>query len=94
MKKIQTLEVALERIEELEIENASLKEELEYYKKRKASGRQKHNAKWMKIYNDFVTCHEQGMSMIEIAERSGISERSLYRYKAFYEETRKNEKGS
>ncbi len=93
MKKIQTLEVALKRIGELEEEIAGLKEELEYFKKRKASGRQKHNAKWMKIYNDFVICHEQGMSMIEIAERNGISERSLYRYKAYYEETRKKAKG-
>ncbi len=96
MNRIQTLESALKRIEELEKENAELKEQLEYYKKRKASGRQRHNAKWMKIYNDFVTCYEQGMAMIEIAERNGISERSVYRYKAYYEEGKgsmKKEKG-
>ena len=42
MKKVITLEEALKRIEELENENAELREELEYYKNRKLSGRQKH----------------------------------------------------
>ena len=51
-------------------------------KNRKASGRQKHNAKCMAIYNDFELFHEQGMTMVEIAKRNGISERSIYRYKA------------
>ncbi len=89
MKKIKTLEEALNRIAELEQENADLKEELEYFKKRKASGRQKHNAKWMAIYNDFVVCYEKGMTIVEIAKRNGISERSMYRYKAYYEEQKK-----
>ena len=35
MEKVITLEEALKRIEELENENAELREELEYYKKRK-----------------------------------------------------------
>ena len=51
MKNVTTLEEAIKRIEELENENAKLREELEYYKNRKLSGRQKHNAKWMAIYN-------------------------------------------
>ena len=68
MEKVITLEEALKRIEELENENAELREELEYYKNRKLSGRQKHNAKWMAIYNDFVDCYENGMTMIEIQE--------------------------
>ncbi len=89
MKKISTLDAALERIAELEKENAELKEALEYFKRRKASGRQKHNAKWMAIYNDFVVCHEKGMPLIEIAERNGISERSIYRYKAYYDAMKK-----
>ena len=59
MGKILTLEDALKRIEELENENAELKKELEYYKNRKMSGRQKHNAKWMAIYNDFVADYER-----------------------------------
>ena len=54
MEKNITLEDAVKRIKKLEKENAELKEELEYYKNRKMSGRQKHNAKWMAIYNDFV----------------------------------------
>lgn len=83
--KKMTLEDALKRIEKLEKENKELREELEYFKKRKASGRQKHNAKWMEIYNDFVVCHEAGMSVIEIAERNDVSERTIYRYKAYYE---------
>ncbi|MBO4495718.1 MAG: helix-turn-helix domain-containing protein [Clostridiales bacterium] len=89
MKKITTLEAALKRIEELEKENADLKEEITYLRKRKASGRQRHNAKWLAIYNDFVICYEKGMTMVEIAKRNGISERSIYRYKAYYEEMKK-----
>ena len=70
MEKIETLEAALKRIAELESENEKLREELEYYKNRKMSGRQKHNAKWMAIYNDFVAGYESGMTMIEIAKLS------------------------
>ena len=73
MKRILTLEDALKKIEELEKENAKLKDELEYYKNKKTSGRQKHNAKWMAIYNDFVVCYEGGMTMVEIAKRNNIS---------------------
>ena len=86
MKKIKTLEEALKRVEKLEQENARLKEELEYYKKRKASGRQKHNAKWTAVYNDFVNCYEKGMPLVEIADRNNLSERSMYRYLAYYKE--------
>ena len=93
MKKIKNLEEALKRIEELEKENSELREELEYFKKRKASGRQKHNAKWMAIYNDFVICYEQGMTLAEIANRNSISERTVYRYKAYYEEMKKKKNG-
>ena len=74
-----------EKIEELEKENAELREELEYYKNRKLSGRQKHNAKWMAIYNDFVAGYEDGMTMVEIAKRNNVSERTIYRYKAYYD---------
>ena len=92
MGKILTLEDALKRIEELENENAELKKELEYYKNRKMSGRQKHNAKWMAIYNDFVIGYESGMTMVEIAKRNNISERSIYRYKAYYDKLKEFEK--
>ena len=88
MKKSVTLEESLKRIEELEKENAALREELEYYRNRKLSGRQKHNAKWMAIYNDFVAGYESGMAMIEIAKRNNVSERTIYRYKAYYDKMR------
>lgn len=88
MEKVITLEEALKRIEELENENAELRKELEYYKNRKLSGRQKHNAKWMAIYNDFVDCYENGMAMIEIAKRNNVSERTIYGYKAYYDKMR------
>lgn len=91
MGKILTLEDALKRIEELENENAELKKELEYYKNRKMSGRQKHNAKWMAIYNDFVVGYESGMTMMEIAKRNNVSERTIYRYKAYYDKMKDNE---
>lgn len=88
MEKIETLEAAIKRIAELESENEKLREELEYYKNRKMSGRQKHNAKWMAIYNDFVAGYESGMTMIEIAKRNNVSERTIYRYKAYYDKMR------
>lgn len=88
MEKIETLEVALKRIAELKSENEKLREELEYYKNRKMSGRQKHNAKWMAIYNDFVAGYESGMTIIEIAKRNKVSERTIYRYKAYYDKMR------
>lgn len=88
MEKPVTLEGALKRIEDLEKENAQLGEELEYYRNRKLSGRQKHNAKWMAIYNDFVAGYESGMTMVEIAKRNNVSERTIYRYKAYYDQMR------
>ena len=91
MEKVITLAEALKRIEELENENAELREELEYYKNRKLSGRQKHKAKWMAIYNYYVDCYENGMTMIEIARRNNVSERTIYRYKAYYDKMRKVE---
>ena len=91
MEKIVTLEEALKRITELEKENATLREELEYYKNRKLSGRQKHHEKWMAIYHDFVAGYESGMTMVEIAKRNNVSERTIYRYKAYYEKRKKAE---
>ena len=91
MEKIVTLEDALRRIAELEKENVELREELEYYKNRKMSGRQKHNAKWMAIYNDFVVGYESGMTMVEIAKRNNVSERTIYRYKAYYDKMKEAE---
>ena len=53
--------------------------------------RQKHNAKWMAIYNDFVACYESGMTMVEIAKRNNVSERTMYRYKAYYDKMKEVE---
>ena len=91
MEKVVTLKDALRRIAELEKENAKLREELDYYKNRKLSGRQKHNAKWMAIYNDFVSGYESGMTMVEIAKRNNVSERTIYRYKAYYDKMKEAE---
>ena len=85
MENMMSLEEAVRRIEELEKENAQLRVQLEYYQSRKMSGRKKHNAKWMAIYNDFIVCYETGMTMLEIAKRNGVSERTIYRYKEEYE---------
>ena len=91
MDKVINIEEALKRIEELEKENAKLREELEYCRNRKLSGRQKHNAKWMAIYNDFVVGYESGMTMVEIAKRNNVSERTIYRYKAYYDKLSEKE---
>ena len=92
MEKLFTLEETLERIKQLEKENARLKEELAYYKNRKTSGRQKHNAKWMSMYYDFVSYYESGMTMIEIARKKGVSERTIYRYKTYYDQMKEDQK--
>ena len=70
MDKVINIEEALKRIEELEKENAELWEELEYYKNRKLSGRQKHNAKWM---SDEATCVfiEHAHSVVDITRMPG-----------------------
>ena len=60
-------------------------------KDRKLIGRQKHNAKWMAIYNDFVVGYESGMTMVEIAKRNNVSERTIYRYKSYYDKMKKKE---
>jgi helix-turn-helix domain of resolvase len=80
-----TLDMALKRIVNLEEENKKLREELEYFKGRRTSGRQKHNEKWMGIYKNFVICYEGGMRIQEIAEKIGVSKRTMYRYKAYYD---------
>ena len=91
MEKPVTLEAALKRIDELEKENADLREKLEYYRNRKLSGRQKHNAQWKAIIKDFVAGYESGMTMEDIAKRNNVSERTIYRYKAYYDKVRQEE---
>lgn len=91
---ISSLEEALERIKELEIENARLTVELEDYKKRKNAGRKKHDEAWLESYNDFVTKYESGMSIMEIVALGDISRRTAYRYKTYFEELKKRTKKS
>lgn len=45
----------------------------------------------MAIYNDFVVGYESDMTMVEIAKRNNVSERTIYRYKAYYDKLRKKE---
>ena len=82
---VKTLEEALSLIAELEAENKALREELEYYKSRKPSGRKKHDETWMASYNDFAVKYEGGMSIMEIVNQGAISRRTAYRYKAYYD---------
>ena len=89
MSDINTLEEALNYIAELEAENRSLREELEYYKSRKPSGRKKHDETWMASYNDFAVKYEDGMTIMEIVNQGDISRRTAYRYKAYYDAMKK-----
>ena len=86
---INTLDEALIYIAELEAENRSLREELEYYKSRKPSGRKKHDETWMASYNDFAVKYEGGMTIMEIVNQGEISRRTAYRYKAYYDAMKK-----
>lgn len=49
-----------------------------------------HLRQWMAIYNDFVEGYESSMTMVEIAKRNDVSERTIYRYKAYYDQMKKN----
>ncbi len=82
---IKTLEEALHYISELEAENKALREEVEHYRSRKCAGRKKHDATWTASYNDFVIKYESGMTIMEIVNQGGISRRTAYRYKAYYD---------
>ena len=86
---INTLDEALIYIAELEAENKILREELEYYKSRKPSGRKKHDETWMASYNDFAVKYGSGMTIMEIVDQGEISRRTAYRYKAYYDELKK-----
>lgn len=79
------LEQALKRIQELEEENATLRDKLTQYENRDRSGRKKHDAKWQASYNEWVNLYEQGMSIMEIVNRTDFSRRTCYRYKSYYD---------
>ena len=86
---INTLEEALQYILQLESENKALREEVESYRSIKPAGRKKHDETWMASYNDFVVKYESGMTIMEIVNKSEISRRTAYRYKAYYDEMKK-----
>ena len=86
---INTLEEALQYILQLESENKALREEVERYRSIKPAGRKKHDETWMASYNDFVVKYESGMTIMEIVNKSEISRRTAYRYKAYYDEMKK-----
>jgi len=86
---IKTFEEAMKYISELEAENKELRDELEYYKSRKPSGRKKHNEAWMASYNEFEVKYDSGMTIREIVDQSDISRRTAYRYKEYYDKVRK-----
>ena len=81
--KINTLEEAISKIEELESEVLRLKEENEILRQ-SVGGRRKHDDKWMLAYNDFVTKYEAGMTVMEIVDEGTVSRRTAYRYLAYY----------
>ena len=87
MKPYTNIDKANQKIKELEKELALVKEQLAYYENRQYSGRKKHDAKWQASYDYFVNLYEQGHSIMEIVEVSDFSQRTAYRYKAYYDET-------
>ena len=87
---IENLEEALKYIAKLEAENESLRNELQHFKSRKCSGRKKHDETWTSSYNDFVVKYEAGMSIMDIVAMGDVSRRTAYRYKAYYDDLRKN----
>ena len=88
---IKTLEEALNYISELETENKALCEELEHYRSRNRAGRKKHDETWMASYNDFVEKYESGMTIMGIVSQGEISRRTAYRYKAYYDEMKREQ---
>lgn len=85
-----TLEQALKRIEELETECNSLREQLSKYEKNLPAGRKPHNEKWQSDFSVFVDHYEKGETIPTIIETTPFSRRTIYRYKKYYEELHKS----
>lgn len=88
------LEEALKEIERLNRIIIEKDREIKKLRSQKNAGRKKNNAQWQESYNAFVELYENGMSMVEIVDKSECSRRTLYRYKAYYEALRKGENES
>lgn len=82
---IKTFDEAIQRIQELESENAKLAAELEKYRNRNYGGRKKHDEVWLKSYTDFAIKYKSGMTITEIVDQGVISRRTAYRYKSYYD---------
>ena len=83
---IDTLEMALQRIEELEQEVKELRIENAELRERAQAGRKKHDTTWMRSYNSFVTEYESGKTIVEIVNNGEISRRTAYRYLSYYKQ--------
>ena len=88
------LEEALKEIERLNRVIIEKDREIKRLRSQKNAGRKKNNAQWQESYNAFVELYENGMSRVEIVDKSECSRRTLYRYKAYYEALRKGENES
>lgn len=86
-----TLEEALARINELELECASLRKQLTEYENRLLPGRKPHNEKWQSDYAIFVEHYEKGESIPTIVESTPFSRRTIYRYKKYYDSLHAND---
>ncbi len=89
--EIKTLDEAISRIKELEIEVALLRAENEKLLQRNFGGRKKHDEVWMASYNDFILKFESGKTIAEIVSEGEISRRTAYRYLSYYKELKKRE---
>ncbi len=83
------LEEALKEIERLNQIIAERDKEIEELRNKKNAGRKPQNEKWQESYNAFVDLYEQGMSMVEIIEKTEYSRRTCYRYKQYYDNLNK-----
>lgn len=83
------LEEALREIERLKQIIDEKDKEIETLQKKKNAGRKKNNAQWQESYNAFVELYEQGLSMVEIIDKSECSRRTCYRYKSYYDNLKK-----
>lgn len=82
---IQTLDDALRRISELESICEEQRSRIEELENRKIAGRKIHDSGWQANYDIFVPLYESGESIPTIVEKTGISRRTVYRYKAYYD---------
>lgn len=89
--KEYTLDEAIKRINELELECEMLRAKLNKYENSAPAGRKPHNEKWKTDYSIFVEHYESGESVSTMIETTPFSRRTLYRYKKYYDSLRGTE---